>query len=123
MAEKSGKQVIEIKPSHRIYKEILQAAQNKNTAIVIQDENTMHASWDVYMSIYRPTTEKKFWIAPIDNSELLDQILAEAEVIFVTPMCWDRMKELTPESTELRTYGSFISEDTIDYLKELQLLG
>ncbi len=123
MAEKYGKQVVEIKPSHRIYKEILQAAQNKNTAIVIQDENTMHASWDVYMSLYRPTTEKKFWIAPIDNSELLDQILAEAEVIFVTPMCWDRMKELAPESTELRTYGSFISEDTIDYLKELQLLG
>ena len=123
MAEKYGKQVVEIKPSHRIYKEILQAAQNKNTAIVIQDENTMHASWDVYMSLYRPTTEKKFWIAPIDNSELLDQILAEAEMIFVTPMCWDRMKELVPKSTELRTYGSFISEDTIDYLKELQLLG
>lgn len=123
MAEKYGKQVIEIKPSHRIYEEILQAAQTRNTAIVIQDENTMHASWDIYMSIYRPTTEKKFWIAPIDNSEFLDQILAEAEVIFVTPMCWDRMKALAPDSTELKTYESFISEDTIDYLRELQLLG
>ena len=56
------------------------------------------------MSIYRPTTEKKFWIAPIDNTELLDEIMAEAEVIFVTPMCWNRMNELAPESIELRTY-------------------
>ncbi len=75
------------------------------------------------MSIYRPTTEKKFWIAPIDNTELLDEIIAEAEVIFVTPMCWNRMKDLAPESIELRTYDSFISEESIDYLKELQLLG
>ncbi len=123
MAEKFRKQVIEIKPSHRIYEEILEAAQTRNIAIVIQDENTMHASWDIYMSIYRPTTEKKFWIATVDNTLLLDEIIAEAEVIFVTPMCWDRMKGLAPASTELRTYESFISEETIDYLKELQLLG
>ncbi len=41
MAEKYGKQIIEIKPSHRIYQEILQAGQTKNIAIVIQDENTI----------------------------------------------------------------------------------
>ena len=123
MADTYGKQLIEIKPSHRIYEEILRAGQTRNIAIVIQDENTMHASWDIYMSIYRPTTEKKFWIATIDNTSLLDEILAEAEVIFVTPMCWNRMKELAPESVELRTYESFISEESIDYLKELQLLG
>jgi len=123
MARRFEKQLIEIKPSHKIYEEILQTAQSKNIAIVIQDENTMHASWDIYMSIYRPTTEKKFWISPIDNSEVIEEILAEAEVVFVTPMCWDRMKELAPDTIELRTYESFISEETIDYLRELQLLG
>jgi len=123
MAERYGKQIIEIKPSRRIYEEVLEAAQTRNIAIVIQDENTMHASRDIYMSIYRPTTEKKFWIAPIDNTPLLDEILAEAETIFVTPMCWDRMKSLAPENAELRTYNAFISEETIDYLKELQILG
>lgn len=123
MARRFGKQLIEIKPSHKIYEEILQTGQSKNIAIVIQDENTMHASWDIYMSIFRPTTQKKFWISPIDNSDVIDEILAEAEVIFVTPMCWERMQELAPETIELRTYESFISEETIDQLKELQLLG
>lgn len=123
MAEQFGKEVIEIKPSHRIYEEILETAQTKNIAIVIQDENTLHASWDVYMSIYRPTTVKKFWIATIDNQKLIEEILSEAEVIFVTPMCWDQMKEVSPKNTQLKTYDSFISEETIDYLRELQLLG
>ena len=123
MAEEYGKEIVEIKPNHKIYQEILEAAQSRNIAIVIQDENTMHASWDIYMSIYRPTTEKKFWIAPIDNSQMIQEILAEAELVFVTPMCWDKMKKITPENIELRTYESYISEETIDSLKEIQLLG
>ena len=123
MAERYEKEIVEIKPSHTIYQEILEAARTRNIAIVIQDENTMHASWDIYMSIYRPSTEKKFWITTIDNTKIIDEILSEAELIFVTPMCWDKMKKIAPDSIELRTYESFISEETIDQLKEIQLLG
>ena len=115
-------EVLEIKPSHRIYTEILEAAREKNIGIVIQDERTMHASWETFMNLYHPSTEKKFWIAPIDRDELIEKIIKEADVIFVSPMCWDEVRRRAPADKELRTYESFISEETIRDLKRRQLL-
>lgn len=123
LAERYRKPLLEIKPSHQIYTEILEAARHQNIAIVIQDERTMHASWDIFMNIYRPSTEKKFWIAPIHREDLVERIVKEADLIFVSPMCWDEMRRRTPAEKELKTYENFISEETINQLKELQLLG
>ncbi len=123
LAERCGKKVVEIKPSHQIYTEILKAARDYNIAIVIQDERTMHASWDIFMNLFYPSTEKKFWIAPIQREDLVTRIIKEADLIFVSPMCWDEMRKRTPADKELKTYENFISEETIDQLRELQLLG
>jgi hypothetical protein len=38
-------------------------------------------------------------------------------------MCWDEMRKRAPAEKELKTYENFISQETIDYLKELLLLG
>ena len=78
---------------------------------------------DVFMNIYYPSTEKQFWIAPIHREELIAKIIAEADLIFVSPMCWDEMRKRTPAEKNLKTYENFISSETIDQLKELQLLG
>ena len=123
LAEKLGKEVVEIKPSHQIYAEILSAAQDHNIGIVIRDEKTMHASWEVFMSIYHPSTDKRFWIAPIHRTDLIEKIVEEADLIFVSPMCWDEMRRLTPSEKELKTYENFISEDTLADLRQIQLLG
>jgi GntR family transcriptional regulator len=123
LAQTWDKRVLEIKPSHSIYTEILQAARDRNIAIVIRDEQTMHASWEIFMNLYHPSTNKKFWIAPIGRADLIERIVREADLIFVSPMCWDEMRRLTPADKELKTYESFISEETINALKELQLLG
>ncbi len=121
LADSLGKGCVEIKPSHQIYTEILTAARDQNIGIVIQDERTMHASWEVFMNIYHPSTEKKFWIAPIHREELIDKIIREADLIFVSPMCWDEMRRRTPSDKELRTYENFISEETIAQLRQLQV--
>ena len=123
LAERHEKRVVEIKPSHEIYTEILDAARDRNVAIVIQDEQTMHASWEVFMNMYYPSTDKKFWIAPINRNDLIERIIQEADLIFVSPMCWDEMRKRTPTERELKTYENFISEETLDSLRELQLLG
>ncbi|MGH9340648.1 MAG: GntR family transcriptional regulator [Acidobacteriota bacterium] len=123
LAQRHEKKVVEIKPSHEIYTEILNAARHRNVAVVIRDERTMHAPLEVFMNIYHPSTQKKFWIAPIDRRELIEEIIREAELIFVSPMCWDEMRRITPGDVELKTYSNFISEETINHLKELQLLG
>ena len=123
LAEKLRKEVVEIKPSHQIYAEILSAAQDHNIGIVIRDEKTMHASWEVFMSIYHPSTDKRFWIAPIHRTDLIEKIVEEADLIFVSPMCWDEMRRLTPSEKELKTYENFISEDTLADLRQIQLLG
>ncbi len=118
-----SKEVVEIKPSHQIYSEILSAAQDHNIGIVIRDEKTMHASWEVFMSLYHPSTDKRFWIAPIHRTDLIEKIVEEADLIFVSPMCWDEMRRLTPSKKELKTYENFISEDTLADLRQIQLLG
>ena len=123
LARHYQKKVVEIKPSHEIYAEILNEARHRNVAIVIQDERTLHASWDVFMNIYRPSTNKKFWIAPIQREDLINKIIQEADLIFVSPMCWDEMRKRTPAEKELKTYENFLSDETINYLKQLQLLG
>jgi GntR family transcriptional regulator len=123
LAARYGKRLVQIKPSHAIYQEILSQARNRNIAIVIKDEKTMHASWDIFMHIFHPSTQKRFWIAPIGREELVAEIIREADLIFVSPMCWDEMRKRTPKEKEMKTYENFISEETIDELKELQLLG
>jgi DNA-binding transcriptional regulator YhcF (GntR family) len=123
LAESIGKPVLEIKPSHQIYTEILAAARDQNIAVVIQDQRTMHASHEIFMNLYHPSTQKRFWIASIDRKDLIDDIVDKADLIFVSPMCWDEMRKRTPADKELRTYDHFISERTINDLKELQLLG
>jgi len=75
------------------------------------------------MNLYHPSTQKKFWIASIDREDLISDIVEEADLIFVSPMCWDEMRKRTPADKELKTYENFISESTINDLKELQLLG
>ena len=52
LADGIGKPVLEIKPSHQIYTEILAAARDQNIAVVIKDERTMHASHEIFMNIY-----------------------------------------------------------------------
>jgi GntR family transcriptional regulator len=123
LAQRYSKRLVEIKPSHAIYQEILSQARTCNIAIVIKDEKTMHASWDIFMNIFYPSTQKRFWIAPIDREDLVEEIIREADLIFVSPMCWDEMRKRTPKEKEMKTYENFISEDTIDDLKKLQLLG
>ena len=123
LAADLGKEVVEIKPSHQIYSEILTAARDHNIGIVIRDEKTMHASWEVFMSIYHPSTDKRFWIAPIHRTDLIEKIVEEADLIFVSPMCWDEMRRLTPSKKELKTYENFISEDTLADLRQIQLVG
>ncbi len=123
LARELGKEVVEIKPSHQIYAEILSAAQDRNVGIVIRDEKTMHASWEVFMSIYHPSTNKRFWIAPIHETDLIEKIIEEADLIFVSPMCWDEMRRLTPSGKELKTYENFISEETLADLRQIQLLS
>jgi hypothetical protein len=123
LAERFDKRVLEIKPSHQIYTEILEAASHQNIAVVIQDEKTMHASHDIFMNLYHPSTPKKFWIASIDREDLIEEIVKEADLIFVSPLCWDEMRKRTPAEKQLKTYENFISEATINDLRELQLLG
>lgn len=123
IARKLGKQVLEIKPDHQIYTEILNAARDANVGIVIQDEKTMHASWEIFMNLYHPSTANKFWIAPIERSDLVDKIIREADVIFVSPICWDEMRRRTPAEKELKTYSHFISDETIQELRQIQLIG
>ena len=123
LSERYSKKIVELKPSPQVYSEILSAARDQNIAIVVRDEKTLHASWEIFMNIYHPSTEKKFWIAPIARNDLINKIVEEADLIFVSPMCWDEMRRRTPASKELKTYENFISEETINRLKELQLLG
>ncbi len=123
LALSAKKEIVEIKPSHDIYQEILAEAQHRNVAIVIKDEKTLHAPWEIFMNIFHPSTEKEFWIAPIDRDDLIEKIIKEADLIFVSPMCWDEMRRRTPADRELKTYENFISQDTISHLKQLQLLG
>ncbi|MFZ0428248.1 MAG: GntR family transcriptional regulator [Acidobacteriota bacterium] len=123
LARRLEKEVIEIKPSHQIYTEVLDAARHQNIAIVIKDEKTMHASWDIFMNLYHPSTSKKFWIAPIDREDLVQKIIEEADLIFVSPMCWDEVRRRTPADKVLKTYENFISESTINHIREVQLLG
>ncbi len=117
------KKLVELKPSHEIYTEIMTATQDQNVAIVIQDEQTLHASWEIFMNLYHPSTKKKFWIAPIAREDLVEKIIQEADLIFVSPMCWDEMRKRAPASKQLKTYENFISQETVDHLRELQLLG
>ncbi len=123
LARELRKEIVEIKPSHEIYREVLEAARHCDIAIVIKDEKTMHASWDIFMNLYHPSTSRKFWIAPIDREDLVERIIQEADLIFVSPMCWDEMRRRTPADKELKTYENFISEATISHLRELQLLA
>lgn len=117
------KKLVELKPSHEIYTEIMTATQDQNVAIVIQDEQTLHASWEIFMNLYHPSTKKKFWIAPIAREDLVEKIIQEADLIFVSPMCWDEMRKRAPASKRLKTYENFISQETVNHLRELQLLG
>lgn len=123
LSRRFEKKVVEIKPSHEIYRDILGTVRHKNVAIVVRDEDTLHASWDIFMNIYHPSTEKKFWIAPISRKDIIEEIVQDADLIFVSPMCWDEMRKQTPATKTLKTYENFISQETIDQLKELQILG
>jgi hypothetical protein len=41
------KKLVELKPSHKIYTEIMTSTQDKNGTIVILDEQTLRASWEI----------------------------------------------------------------------------
>ncbi|HEV8130800.1 MAG TPA: GntR family transcriptional regulator [Acidobacteriota bacterium] len=121
LAARFGKPVLEIRPNPQISTEILEVARTRNVALIVKDENTMHASWDLHMTLFHPSTDKKFFICPIDKHQMIRQILKEAETIYVTPACWDEMRKMTPAHVELKTFQSFISDETIETLREIQL--
>ncbi len=123
LAARFRKPVLEIRPNPLISAEILEVARTRNVALVVKDENTMHASWEVHMSLFYPSTDRKFFICPIRKSDTIRQILKEAETIYVTPACWNEMRKMTPADVELKTFQSFISDETIAALKEIQLYG
>ncbi|MBI2820674.1 MAG: GntR family transcriptional regulator [Acidobacteria bacterium] len=121
LAGRFGKPILEIRPNPLISAEILETARTRNVALVVRDESTMHASWDTHMTIFHPSTDKKFFICPLHRKEFIRQILQEAQTIYVTPACWDEMRKITPAHVELKTYQSFISDETISTLREIQL--
>lgn len=121
LARRFGKPLLEIRPNPLISAEILEAARTRNVALIVKDETTMHASWDAHMTIFHPSTDKKFFICPLHREEMIRQIVREAEIIYVTPACWDTMRRITPAHVELKTYQSFISDETIATLREIQL--
>lgn len=115
------KKVIEIKPNPNIYLEIVKEVQNKNVAVVVRDAKTMHASMEVFMNIFHPKTTKKFFISPIDDKEQIKILLKEADLIFVSPLCWDEIRKLTPASLEIRTFKDFIAQESLEAIREIQL--
>lgn len=121
LVRRYGKPVLEIRPNPLISAEILEAARTRNVALVVKDEHTMHASWDMHMTIFHPSTDRKFFICPLSRKEMIRKILKEAQAIYVTPACWDEMRKITPSHVELKTYQSFISDETIATLREIQL--
>ncbi|MBI4481902.1 MAG: GntR family transcriptional regulator [Acidobacteria bacterium] len=123
LADRYKKKVLEIKPNPEIYKEILEVVRNKNAGIVVQDPHTMHASTEVFMQIFYPSTAKKFFITAIDDTERLEELIREADIIYVSPLCWDAMRKLTPRHVELKTFENFISEESLETLRQIQLFS
>ncbi len=115
------KKVIEIKPNPQIYLEVVSEVQNKNVGVVIKDPKTMHASMEVFMNIFHPKTTKKFFISPIDDKNQIQILLKEADLIYVSPLCWDEMRRLTPASLEIRTFKDFIAQESLNTIREIQL--
>jgi hypothetical protein len=82
---------------------------------------TLHSSFDVFTNIFRPATDKQFLITPVDNAALLARVVAESDVVFTSPLCWEAVRRVTPAGVELRTFQDFIADDFIDTLRLLQL--
>jgi hypothetical protein len=75
------------------------------------------------MNFYHPSTKKIFCLAPIDREDLVEKIIQETDLIFVSLMCCDEMGKRALASKKLKTYENFISPEPIYHLRELQLLG
>ncbi|MGI8786075.1 MAG: GntR family transcriptional regulator [Acidobacteriota bacterium] len=123
LAQQHKKPLLEITANPDMYAQILSQAKTHNVALVVRDETTMHASWDVFINILYPSTSKKFFVASIENEKLIEKILRDAEIIYVSPLIWDEMRRRTPAHIDLRTYDTFISDETIATIREIQLLG
>ena len=121
LARQFEKPVLEIRPNPLISAEILETARTQNVALVVRDENTLHETWDAHMTLFHPSTNKKFFFSSLDQKDRIQEILREAQVIYVTPACWDQMRRITPAEVSLKTYQSFISDETISTLREIQL--
>jgi len=120
-ARELGKNVLEIKPNPDIYHEIVALIKEKNVGVIVRDMKTIHASFEVFMNIFYPSTERKFIITPINNKELLERISCNCEVVFASPFCWNEVRKIIPSHREVRTFTDLISDDFISYLKVLQL--
>lgn len=118
-----GKKILEIKTNPDIYNEVVQLIQAKNVGVVVHDIRTLHATFDVFMNIFYPSTNRTFIITPVSNRGLLDRIAREAEIVFCSPLCWDEVRQAMPASLEIRTFSNFISTEFINHLKMLQLFG
>ncbi len=116
-----GKNILEIKPNPHIYNEIVALLQEKNVGVVVRDMRTLHTSFEVFMNIFYPSTERKFIITPVTNEKLLHQIVTDSDVVFTSPFCWEQVRRLVPAEKEIRTFTDFISEEFVTYLKILQL--
>jgi GntR family transcriptional regulator len=120
-AERLQKHILEIKPAPNIYQEIVSLLQSRNVGVIVRDMSTIHASFEVFMNIFYPSTSRRFIITPVDNLELVDEIGREADVVYSSPFCWNEVRQKIPADKELRTFTDLISDDFIASLKVLQL--
>lgn len=120
-ATQHRRKVLELKPNPQIYQEILSEIQRYNVAVVVNDPRTFHASTEVFMNILHPRTTKRFFIATADDAAQIEEILAHAELIYVSPLCWDAMRRLTPAHIEIRPFKDLIADETLDTLRGLRI--
>ena len=115
------KKVLEIKPNPQLYSEIVSEVQQHNVAVVVNDARTIHASTEVFVNILQPRTSKRFFIATITDTDRIEEILKHADLIYVSPLCWDAMRRMTPAQIEIRTFKDLIADEFLDTLRGLRI--
>ncbi|MBI1748561.1 MAG: GntR family transcriptional regulator [Acidobacteria bacterium] len=120
-ADLHQRKVLELKPNPQVYSEIAGEIQQHNVAVVVNDARTIHASSEVFMNILQPRTSKRFFIATAQDTAMLSEIIAHADLIYVSPLCWDALRRMTPAHIEMRTFKDLIADETLDTLRGLRI--
>ena len=121
LAAPHRRKVLEIKPNPQLYSEIVNEVQQHNVAVVVNDPRTIHASTEVFLNILQPSTSKRFFIATVQDEAQIREILAHADLIYTSPLCWDAMRRLTPAHIEIRPFKDLIAEEFLDTLRGLRI--